>query len=614
MSELEHFGLHANTWQFLLAPDTYVEASLDSSRPLLLASTRRQFATARSILERLNGSQGEPARKGTLLADDVGLGKTTVAALVAWVAAGKEKSVRILAPNAVMTRRWAEELRTHVPLLKSCAPHLRCSLKQVRADRVGRLTAGTIQVTTHSWASKGNTLSCDLLIVDEAHRAKGEGTSFSKALREQSGLAARALILTATPLSIDADELQRMMDLVGAEETERAIRSYSRALHKFYTQSPSAPAEHMASKLADHAEAATTALAPFVIRHSVADLPQEKESFGRQDSWLLTVPPISGPDLELLLRMDRVSRVTRHEREDARLQTNDVRYHVGWQHLRGEAAALRTWLNAGTRIDEVVTDKQLSRIEKLSGALDAHPKMQAVANAVREIVDSGEKVLLFCFHYATAQELTKTLLAALPPANNKQRASLPNWRAAWTVVLESCKLDDEPPCDLKQLRGTFVEWMCTQAMRRQVEAWIDPRRELGKSSLVVDALEQTTARGGRVTIAESGRELFAHLVASGSRSTQGVLRSAHAQPEKIHGADGLRAFGVCEPPAADEDHAGFLGSKQPDFTIAVFNSPFGPDALVATDRLSEGIDLHRCCRHLVHYELSASPIRTIQRN
>jgi hypothetical protein len=36
--------------------------------------------------------------------------------------------------------------------------------------------------------------------------------------------------------------------------------------------------------------------------------------------------------------------------------------------------------------------------------------------------------------------------------------------------------------------------------------------------------------------------------------------------------------------------------------------------LVTTDRLSEGVDLHRCCRHLIHYELDPSPVRTLQRN
>ena len=35
---------------------------------------------------------------------------------------------------------------------------------------------------------------------------------------------------------------------------------------------------------------------------------------------------------------------------------------------------------------------------------------------------------------------------------------------------------------------------------------------------------------------------------------------------------------------------------------------------MVTDKLSEGIDLHRYCRHLIHYELDPSPIRTVQRN
>jgi ERCC4-related helicase len=29
---------------------------------------------------------------------------------------------------------------------------------------------------------------------------------------------------------------------------------------------------------------------------------------------------------------------------------------------------------------------------------------------------------------------------------------------------------------------------------------------------------------------------------------------------------------------------------------------------------SEGFDLHRYCRHIIHYELDPSPMRTIQRN
>ena len=133
----EPLGLSANQWQFLSDPDRYVAAckAASTARELVGASTSRQFQTARDILARLNGSQGEHAQRGILLADDVGLGKTMVAALVAWVvaSAGEKRGVRILAPNDVMKRRWEEELISHVEPLKKCAKHL-----DVREDRVKR--------------------------------------------------------------------------------------------------------------------------------------------------------------------------------------------------------------------------------------------------------------------------------------------------------------------------------------------------------------------------------------------------------------------------------------------------------------------------------------------
>jgi ERCC4-related helicase len=85
--------------------------------------------------------------------------------------------------------------------------------------------------------------------------------------------------------------------------------------------------------------------------------------------------------------------------------------------------------------------------------------------------------------------------------------------------------------------------------------------------------------------------------------------------ELLPGANGAsRVLGVCSPSANENEGSLFLHNQQPDTVISIFNSPFGPDALVVTDKLSEGIDLHRYCRHLIHYELDPSPIRTVQRN
>jgi hypothetical protein len=86
MLPIEPLNLYARQWQFLSDPDSYVKASARSGRPLVLESTRRQFVTAADILSRLNGSFDDRPRRGLLLADDVGLGKTPVAALVASMA------------------------------------------------------------------------------------------------------------------------------------------------------------------------------------------------------------------------------------------------------------------------------------------------------------------------------------------------------------------------------------------------------------------------------------------------------------------------------------------------------------------------------------------------
>ncbi|MBL0156824.1 MAG: DEAD/DEAH box helicase family protein [Bryobacterales bacterium] len=179
MLSIEPLGLSADQWQFLREPqilECYVKSS-EADRPLAVESTRRQFKTARDILDRLTGQNPQ---RGVLLADDVGLGKTTVAALVAWVvaSAGGKRKVRILAPNDVMVRRWVDELQFHVEPLNECATNLDARKNRVRVGRE-RLFDGTIQVVKHSYASQGRALGRDLLIVDEAHRAKGEDTWFS---------------------------------------------------------------------------------------------------------------------------------------------------------------------------------------------------------------------------------------------------------------------------------------------------------------------------------------------------------------------------------------------------------------------------------------------------
>jgi ERCC4-related helicase len=605
MNNVESLGLSANQWRFLSKADAYVEAS---GGQLLLESTRRQFLTARDILSRLDGCCGEPLRQGILLADDVGLGKTNVAALVAWVvaSAGKQRNVRILAPNEVMARRWKDELESHVELLKICAPNLIPPHKnRVKVGAVRRLAPGSIQVVKHSYVASGENLKCDLLIVDEAHRAKGEHTEFARSLKKQKKLASRVLILTATPFSIQLDELSRMLTLIGAEHTHHDVGVFSRALRNLYLGSTAHSPESVAKKLADKAQKAIEAIRPSVIRHSIDDLPREQKALGLGEDWNITVPQASNDELEIMLRMDRMLRAAKGKGAELSGATNDPRFHVGWQHLDSVVEAMRSEV---TRLSEPVralVEKHLYQIRILRKRVGVHSKIAAVSDEIEKTINIGEKVVIFCHHHATAQELTVRLASVLPKIL-PSGLDIGIWREAWELVLK------QPRDEVKHssmLRNAFIEWLCSDLIRGQTESWIGTAPKT--ATLLANALRRTHARHLLAeTIQQAAQRVYIKLLQS--NSGKAVLLKASDRLDLLPGANGgSRVLGVCE---RGEPQELFIHNQQPDTVIEVFGSPFGPDVLVVTDKLSEGIDLHRYCRHLIHYELDPSPIRTVQRN
>ncbi|MFI5455025.1 MAG: SNF2-related protein [Isosphaerales bacterium] len=562
--------------------------------------------TARDILARLNGSYGETALRGVLLADDVGLGKTTVAALVAWVvaSAGEKRGVRILAPNDVMMRRWNEELQSHVKPFQECMPALGVQANRVKIGRVGRLSAGSIQVIKHFYAASDFNLACDLLIVDEAHRAKGENTAFSAALKRQRKYARRVLILTATPFSIRLDELKRMLTLIGGEAAHGPVGTFSRALDDLYSGNTARSPEMVAERLAIKSKAAVDAISSFVIRHGIDDLPREQKSFGGHEDWNIVVPPAKPVELELIVRMDRALRVAKSDGYESSKATHDPRFHVGWRHFDAERERLKSEAPQLTEPAKAVVENQLKSIRRLRNEVGIHTKMGAVAAMVKTTIEQGQKVVLFCHHHATAQELTAHLASVVTNPTTPPWPK-PVWKKAWNQVLKPA--DHEYHSE--RLRDTFIEWLCSALICAQTWSWLPS--STSEASLV-DALRETKGRhhANPETIDEAANRLYLTLLHS--KSSRAVLM---LDPEHLPGANGtLRVLGVCEPSGKEREEALFIHNRQPDTIISIFNSPFGPDVLVVTDKLSEGIDLHRYCRHLIHYELDPSPIRTVQRN
>lgn len=601
---MDDFQIDARRWRFLDNPARYITSDTSS---LFVEPLTRQFRTAKEILSRLASGNG------VLLADDVGLGKTTVSALVAWVVACQDKRVRIYAPNEVLRRRWAEELERHVPMLRQIG----ASSDRIKQGGVGKLNAGRIQVATHHALVKSHDhgeqrTACDLMIIDEAHRAKGDGSAFNEALRNLGDRAKRKLILTATPFSIRLTELEQLLQFVGASELE-AVRRYAGDLKRLYALGDGHDVTAESKRLVSAARAAIEAFRPYVIRHCIDDLPaSERMHFGTDGAgrWEIPTTTATQEDLSLLLRVDRLLQLTQERRGERR---NDPRFHVGWQHLSTEID--RAEARAADDADHVV----LWHINKAKKSLIArhaktHPKIAAVSEAIRPLLDAGEKVLVFCHHRATASELLTALERSLK-VESVSRSGPPEkvWRAAWESLLS----------DSDSLVTPIIDWLCTPGLRWQVAGWLG--EPAGSAKSLADQLASIRPRNASsrvATIFEAAKTLTEALLDTQSTSTRALLKTIakgqHTFGGKIsnfpgHLDDGLRAMGAWNHDGSAE-RPKTLYTGKPDIVLAIFNSPFGPDVLVATDRLSEGVDLHRCCRYLIHYELDPSPVRTLQRN
>jgi hypothetical protein len=450
------------------------------------------------------------------------------------------------------------------------------------------------------------------MIIDEAHRAKGDGSAFNEALRNLGDRAKRKLILTATPFSIRLTELEQLLQFAGALELE-AVRRYAGELKRLYALGDGHDVTAESKRLVSAARAAIDSLQPYVIRHGIDDLSAaERLHFGsdRAGRWEIPTAAATQEDFSLLLRMDRLLQLTQERRGERR---NDPRFHVGWQHVSTEID------RAAERVAQDADHAVLRHINEAKKSLSArrtttHPKIAAVSKAIRPLLDAGEKVLVFCHHRATASELLGALERCLR-AGSVSRSSPPEkvWRAAWESLLPH---DDS-------LVGPIIDWLCTPGLRWQVGGWLG--QPAGSAKSLADQLATVRPRNASsrvATIFEAARALTEALLDTQSTSTRALLKTIEKGQRTFGGKishfpgrldDGLRAMGAW-------DHDGHaerpktLYTGKPDIVLAIFNSPFGPDVLVTTDRLSEGVDLHRCCRHLIHYELDPSPLRTLQRN
>lgn len=156
----------------------------------------------RAVLRVLQDMRGR-----ALLADEVGLGKTIEAGVVLkeYLVRGLARKVLILVP-APLTEQWRAELHEKLAI----EAHVNRDI-----DGWGRadcIIASLDTAKRPDHAARIHAIAWDVVIVDEAHRLKNRDTA---AWRFVDGIRTKyVLLLTATPIQNDLEELYNMMTLL----------------------------------------------------------------------------------------------------------------------------------------------------------------------------------------------------------------------------------------------------------------------------------------------------------------------------------------------------------------------------------------------------------------
>ena len=590
----------------------FLKANLPKKVPQDNVSTARQCRVALDILRRLRG------QKGVLLADDAGLGKTWTAALVALNLARNGGRVLILVPNSGLLKKWERDLAT----VRSLAEEFHDVRVRIQARwgekwSVTTIKAKSIVIATHAYFGKGRnsrpTHTANLLIVDEAHRSKGGTSKFKNNINSQGNGFDGFLFLTATPFSIHVRELCNLIDLV----SDTSCEARSSALKNFadFAKQPAALGQGSDKWVSPKVvwDEAINQLRPWVIRHTIDDLAGESESFGIRREWLIDV---GGADTEVLETLARTDRLLNLNGSPSALRGSDPRFHVGWHYLSMlMAPQVNTdWPAEYQRRNAELSDfieaappfaREHARKIRSFLSVAKHQKIERVAQAIMARVAQNEKVVVFCHHHATMRELSEALYACEKKTLFQKKANPVTsdlWRDTWESLLRKSVLDRKNIPD-DALRVAAMAFVCADSFRVQVWPWLDKRVELNGKNALAKALSKTRVRGFPQSTSSVPTILEA-VVFLAKRETHDI-----GNDEKAEEASTIPA--ILKKTAWQT----ILESEADDLDadLALFNTPFGPDVLVATDKLSEGIDLQGCCRSLVHYELDPSPVRVRQR-
>jgi superfamily II DNA or RNA helicase len=537
-----------------------------------LRAVRWRSATAadRDLLQapfragiRLDAYQLLPLRKALrlprvnlLIADDVGLGKTVEAGLVARELLLRRRIdfIVISAPPA-MTVQWKDELESKFGLSFDIIDRERLrELRRLRGFAVNPWSTGSRFIIPHSLLSEeayvaglrdvlGEFRSRALLILDEAHHAAPSGgaryaisNQLTRAVRELSERFEHRLFLTATPHNGHSNSFSAMLEMLDPQRFTRGVEVRPRDLD------------------------------PVMVRRLKADLRRLGEAFPERKVEAIPIDglPADAPELDLWrrlaaygeLRRQRIVKLPPYKSALAKLA------FVGLQQrlLSSIAAFLRT-LKAHRKTLQRLIDGEHPRVAPaaahafVDGSTNDKPEeLPFEEESAEEVIDADEDAAIEAASVTGAADATAGDL-----------------RMELAAVDEMLAIADQHARGGDARTRWLVDWIKANLLAGN--SWNDRR-------LIVFTEWEDTRRW-----------------------LERRLKEALAETDK-----------------ADERVAVFTGATGQDRREEVkvaFNADPGKEPLrilICTDAAREGINLQSYCRDLVHFDLPWNPSRLEQRN
>jgi superfamily II DNA or RNA helicase len=275
--------------------------------------------------------------------------------------------------------------------------------------------------------------------------------------------------------------------------------------------------------------------------------------------------------------------------------------------------------------------------ESLQGAREAsHPKIHATVQRVADLWERGEKVVVFAFYRQTCRALRLHINEEI-----KRRMAM---RAAARFGRNFDSKDSAAVSDsFQKMQARYFD--AGLPMRRAIDSALT---EIVSPAIPSQSVANQIAHKGLVSIMRRflrvpttlatcfpsersdvhrtpemmTREFLDYRDASGMSwrekftSFSQFLFSSDNQTEREGCMDALKniktgkILGVM---GNIRECTGQTAMEERVRLMRAFNTPFFPDILVCSEVMSEGVDLHRFCRHVIHHDLAWNPSTIEQR-